>query len=323
MMTSTRPLFWTVLGAVLLSVIFVSARERPSLALVVFGTSLSDSGNAFALRGSSSTPPDYELDPLLMPSAPYAQGGHHFTNGATWIEQLARSLGSAGSVRPAFAADSPQATNYAVGGARAYQDGKNLNLGAQVQTFLTDAANVAPSDAFYVIEMGGNDLRDAVVAFQTGGLPAAQGVLQQAVGSIAQNIQVLHGAGARNFLVWLPPNIALTPALRRLDLASPGVAQLATALTQQFNAALGTALTQLSALPGIRIERLDAFTLLNQIVAEPQAYDLVNVTEACVTPNVAPFSCDRPDEYLFWDGMHPTRAAHTVVATAAARLLRP
>ena len=40
--------------------------------IVVFGTSLSDSGNAFALRGGTNTPPDYLLDPLLVPSAPYA-----------------------------------------------------------------------------------------------------------------------------------------------------------------------------------------------------------------------------------------------------------
>ena len=99
-------------------------QERaPYSAIVVFGTSLSDSGNAFALRGGTNTPPDYLLDPLLIPSAPYARGGHHFSNGATWVEQFARSLRLAGTVRPAFAADSLKATNYAVGAARAYDDG--------------------------------------------------------------------------------------------------------------------------------------------------------------------------------------------------------
>src|SRR5689334_20174526 len=88
------------------------AAQTPYDGIVVFGTSLSDPGNAFALRGGTNTPPDYLVDPLLVPSAPYARGGHHFSNGATWVEQYARSLGLAGSVRPAFRSASPKATNY-------------------------------------------------------------------------------------------------------------------------------------------------------------------------------------------------------------------
>jgi phospholipase/lecithinase/hemolysin len=295
--------------------------KAPFARIVVFGTSLSDSGNAFALRGATNTPPDYQLDPLLVPGAPYARGGLHFSNGATWVEQLARSLGLAPSVRPAFASSSPEATNYAVGSARAYNDGKNVNFGDQEQEFLADVGGAAPPDALYVIEMGSNDIRDAIVAFQTGGFPAAQVVLQQALASIAQNVQVLYGAGAREFLVWVPPNVALTPAIRQLERDSPGAAQLATALTQAFNGGLNGVLTQLSALPDINIRRLNAYALLNGIVADPQTYDLNNVTEACVTPNVAPFACDRPDEYLFWDGIHPTDAGHAILASTAALLL--
>src|SRR5580765_2452239 len=66
--------------------------QKPYSTLVTFGTSLSDSGNAFALTNTVATPPDYSLDALLIPSAPYARGGHHLTNGATWVEDLAKSL---------------------------------------------------------------------------------------------------------------------------------------------------------------------------------------------------------------------------------------
>src|SRR5262245_47754378 len=86
--------------------------------IISFGTSLSDSGNAFALKGGTNTPPDYDMDPLLVPSAPYARGGHHFSNGATWIEQFARSTGLAASAHPAYRLDGA-GTNYAVGAARA------------------------------------------------------------------------------------------------------------------------------------------------------------------------------------------------------------
>jgi outer membrane lipase/esterase len=42
------------------------------------------------------------------------------------------------------------------------------------------------------------------------------------------------------------------------------------------------------------------------------------VTTACVTPDVPPFTCGQPDEFLFWDGIHPTRAGHTLLANEAA-----
>ena len=300
----------------------VSAIERaPYSGIVVFGTSLSDSGNAFTLRGGTNTPPDYLVDPLLIPSAPYARGGHHFSNGATWIEQFARSLGLAGSVRPAFASSSPEATNYAVGAARAYDDGINVNLADQVNAFLADVNGGAPSDALYVIEMGSNDIRDAIVAFQTGGSGAAQAILQQALQSIAVNIQTLYAAGAREFLVWIPPNVALTPALQSLARVNPAVTQLATGLTLAFNSGLKAALAGLSQLPGITITQLDAYTLLNTIAAAPAAYGLTDVTTACLTPNVPPFFCQSPDEYLFWDGIHPSGATHAITAQEAARVL--
>jgi phospholipase/lecithinase/hemolysin len=321
-MTCKTPTLLVAGAALALSMANLSALDsRPYSGIVVFGTSLSDSGNAFALRGGANTPPDYFADPLLIPGEPYARGGHHFSNGATWIEQFARSLGLAGSVQPAFASSSPTATNYAVGSARAYDDGINVNLTDQVNAFLADVGGVAPSDALYVIEMGSSDIRDAIVAYQTGGPGAAQAILHQALESIAANIQTLHRAGAREFLVWIPPNVALTPALRSLAQLNPAVTQLATGLTYAFNSGLKGALAGLAQLPDIRITQLDAYALLNDIVAAPAAYGLVDVTTACLMPNVAPYFCQNPNEYLFWDGIHPSGAAQTIAAYEAARVL--
>jgi phospholipase/lecithinase/hemolysin len=295
------------------------AAQAPFERIVVFGTSLSDPGNAFALRGGTNTPPDYLVDPFLIPAVPYARGGHHFSNGTTWIEQLARSLGLAGSVRPAFRASNSTATNYAVGAARAYEDGINVNLSAQVDAFLQQFGHAAPSDGLYVIEMGSNDIRDALVAFAGGGNAGA--ILQAANISIANSIGVLYAAGARQFLVWRAPNVGLTPAIRTLDTINPGAAQLATQLTKGFNAGLDSVVTQLSGLPGISIVRLDAYRMLNDLVANPAAFGLTDVMKACITPNIPPFVCDRPDEFLFWDGIHPTKAVHAITAQKAAYAL--
>ena len=71
------------------------SQPRETSALLAFwsvGDSLSDPGNAFALTGEQSVPPYDTLDPFLVPSAPYARGGHHLSNGATWVEQLGKTL---------------------------------------------------------------------------------------------------------------------------------------------------------------------------------------------------------------------------------------
>jgi phospholipase/lecithinase/hemolysin len=287
--------------------------------IVVFGTSLSDPGNAFAMVGGTNVPPDYSVNPFLVPDRPYVRGGHHFTNGSTWIEQFAQQRGLTGSVNAAYRASAPGATNYAVGAARAYDDWLNVNLTAQVDAYLIDAGGVASENALFVIEMGGNDVRDALVTFAAGGNGSL--ILQSAVASVAVNVGRLHAAGARQFLIWNAPNVALTPAIRGLDLVSPGAAALATLLTTGFNAGLSAAVAHLSLLPAIQISWLDAYGLLNDIVAAPSAFGLANVTDACITPAIAPFVCQQPNDFLFWDGIHPTSAAHAIIAREASSAL--
>lgn len=104
----------------LANAVFASAADRPYSGIVVFGGSLSDSGNLFALTGGLNLPPAYDVDTLLIPSSAYARGGHYFTNGEPWIVRLGRSLALATSVQPAFRDHSaPAAADYAVAGARA------------------------------------------------------------------------------------------------------------------------------------------------------------------------------------------------------------
>jgi phospholipase/lecithinase/hemolysin len=274
--------------------------------LVVFGTSLSDAGNFFALTKSQSTPPDWGVDQFLIPSAPYARGGHHFSNGPTWIEQFARQA-------------RVKAVNYAVGGARARNDGSAVHLSEQVARFLEESAGGAPADALYVIEMGGNDIRDALAA---GGGAAGAAILGGALEAISINIMQLYVQGARHFLVWNAPDLGRTPAVIMLDQMMPGAALGAGLLTQAFNGNLDQMLTQLAGgLPGARFERFDAYAKLNTVLMHPRLFGLRDVDSACIMPNDPPFACGRPDEFLFWDGIHPTRAAHGILAEEAARVL--
>ncbi len=303
---------WVAVIVTLLSSLHFTAQAAPGR-IVVFGTSLSDSGNAYALKGGVNTPPyddPAKIDATLIPSVPYAEGGHHFSNGETWVEQFAKTKGLAGNTRPAFEGSSTEATNYAVGGARAYEDGIHVNLPGQVDKFLTVFGS-APSDALYVIEFGGNDIRDALAT----GNPA---VISDALTAIGNNISLLYVKGARKFLVWNAPNLGLTPAIRALDSFYPGVAYYAGLLTDAYNANLDLLLNSLAGLPGIEITRLDVHTKLNQIVGNPGVFGFSNAEAACIMPAVPPFECQATDEFLFWDGIHPTKAGHSVIAQEAA-----
>ena len=71
-----------------------------------------------------------------------------------------------------------------------------ISMTEQVDTFVEDFDNQAPSDALYVIDFGGNDVRDAIVAFTEEGSGTAGVVLQDAITSIASNMQLLYGIGA-------------------------------------------------------------------------------------------------------------------------------
>ena len=127
--------------------------------LIIFGDSLSDPGNAFALTGEQSVPPYDTLDDFLVPSAPYARGGHHLSNGATWIEQLGKTLKVNKSVGPAWRVPGVF-FNYAVDRARARDDGINTNLTDQVAAFNDLPNNVSLlNEALSVILIGGNDVR--------------------------------------------------------------------------------------------------------------------------------------------------------------------
>lgn len=309
----------TVLFVIALSSTAAAGFNRPFSALFAFGDSLSDSGNAYVLLGGSTA--DEPYDPI--PSAPYDT--KRFTNGRTWVEFLADELRLTRGGLPAL--KRPFFGNYAVGGAQA-EEGSSPDFHAQVQLFLKNRGGHAPSGALYVVQFGGNDIRVALeIALEIGNEDLAEQEITNAVRAVARNIEELYSAGARQFLVANAANLGRAPVVAVL---APGAVPTAESLSDAYNAALNTALDEVVAnLPGIDIYRLDLFGFAEAAAEMPDGFGFANdATSMEPDPCLPVFDldpaatvCEDPDRRLFWDGVHPTRAAHRIVGNIAFNVL--
>jgi phospholipase/lecithinase/hemolysin len=310
----------TILGTLIASVMSsaASSADFEFEHMTIFGDSQSDSGNYFEATEEFVLPP---FEPI--PEAPYAIGGAHFSNGRTWIEQLAAALHTPVSANPAQRVPGVF-TNYAFGRARARADAPSFplfDLSSQVGLFLTDFGGAAPSEDLYVLWIGSNDVRDALVALATDPSGAASSVIiTDAITAIADNMIALWTSGARSFLVLNSPDLAIIPAVRA---EGPVVRAAAFQLSAAYNDGLNGALDSLEViLPGIQIVRIDVFSLLDAVVASPEAFDLANATDPCLMFGVVGrTTCSNPNRFLFWDGIHATTAGHEILAEAAAAAL--
>jgi phospholipase/lecithinase/hemolysin len=285
------------------------AERAPYARIVVFGDSLEDPGNAFALTGQIATPP---FEPI--PGAAYAIGGHHFSNGATWVEELGRIAGLQHSTDPAYR-NPDVASNYAVGGSRARSVGTSFTAGQQVATYLGYTGGVAPSDALYVFGFGGNDVRDALQD------PAnALSIIGEAAAAIADNLRALCEAGAEDVLVANVPNLGVTPAIQSIGEPAVGFAAF---LSWTLNGLVQSNISGYvqPSCANVRFRTLDLFTLSSAIAAYPGGFGFDSILPCLHFSTTQNAICSNPNRQFFWDAIHPTEAGHAVLAQEALRLI--
>lgn len=280
--------------SILLLTFIGSTSATPITNLFNFGDSYSDTGNVQQVFG--------------FPIQPYSEGRFtgEFTNGddgKIWYDIVANKLGfsSQNSISGG--------NNYAFGGALtggAPGPGTLPSLLLQTQLFLSDVGGVADSGALYSVWGGGNDVRINDIG--------------SSVANISSVITQLNSAGAMNFFLPNLPNAGLSPESLK-GLAPGGSAAEITAASFSFNAQLLNELQLLETNLGVNIIKFDTFSLFNDITLNPTNFGFSNVTDACYDGALGiggPGTlCADPDSYLFFDNVHTTAAAHTLLGNLA------
>ncbi|KOP27494.1 GDSL family lipase [Hapalosiphon sp. MRB220] len=250
--------------------------------LYVFGDSLSDIGNVFNATGG-----------FHPSSPPYFQG--RYSNGLVWVEYLASEL----------ALNHQQNTNFAYGGATTGSGHINgiPDLLTQVDSFLKVHGQV-DSNALYILWAGANDYLNGL------NNPSLS------IGNVSQAIESLSKAGAKNFMVANLPDLGNIPVTRKTSYSN-----ILSSATIAHNLGLAKSLDVLKQKLGhdIQVIELDVHFLYREAIANPAKFGFTNVTEACLK-NCANF--DNPDNFLFWDSIHPTTAVHKLLAKAALKELK-
>ncbi len=279
----------------ILLVLYASPAAAQSFTNVYFfGDSLTDNGNVCA----------------LLVIVGYAPGV--CSNGPVWSEYFGDALGF--DVIPSSAAG---ANNFAVG------SNQTVDLDDQIFFFSPFGLIPADPDALYVIWLGGNN----VLA-----LPTSPTAMEDAVDDIINGLRDLQDLGAQHFLIPNLPDIGRAYGGFSFPTGSgpaftPAERDLATALSLDFNDRLATAL---AAEPIVTLYTLDIEALVEEIFADPAlfglapaAIDTTSDDTAFGVPCLVDSTCAADpqgavaDDFFLFDAIHPTTAAHALVADRA------
>ncbi|WP_449427132.1 autotransporter outer membrane beta-barrel domain-containing protein [Rhodanobacter umsongensis] len=296
-----RHLVSAIVAAMLLATTAQAAASSPFDNVVVFGDSLSDTGQFFSTslnEYSKFTTNPGEVAVQLV-------GGHY-----GFDLQPSRVGGS----------------DYAYGGAGVITDDDGPDpsiptITQQVTGYLANGAKADPH-SLYMVWGGANDIFYHSTQYGIGTIIAGAGeTAAQATANINAAatqelvlINQLKQAGANYVVVFNLPNIGDTPDAHQNETLVPGIEAFLTNVSQSYNQTLNAGL-------GSHTLGVNTYALFEQVVADPAKYGFTNITTpACTTSSS--HDCDgstlvapgADQTYLFADGVHPTTAAHAMLA---------
>lgn len=244
----------------------------------VLGDSLSDNGNAYAATGETRPP-----------SPPYFEG--RLSNGPVWNE----------SILADFAAAGLPAANVAFAGARAVPNGDD-SPDLPVQAAAAGLSGLwHGAEDLVAVWAGANDALAAI------GSPTQKALVEAAADTVVATIAGMAIAGVENVIAFTLPDLAQTPLYRLLR---PGLAADATLAATQFNDRLRAGLNLLDLVDAADIFVVDTFGTLDTADYDETLYPCFFDDPAVAALFDRPQLCDNPQDYVYFDLIHPTAGVH-------------
>lgn len=306
---------------------------------VFLGDSLVDNQNSFIFTNNlNNAGVPIPVTPL---TPPYFDG--RFSNGINWTDRLAPTqlyyadyylggdncstenpvVGGSGICDPALDPGSqPGASlSFAFGGSLSGDEGIFAPGAPGFLTVLGDLENYVQSGripdltgSVFGVWTGGNDY--SAFAVSNGGLTVEQAV-DQVLDNIEGGLLRISALGANRALVLnIFPLDRIPSFVTGLGPAAAGNAQEAANL---HNAGLPGRLENVRSTSGMDIVLVDVDALYTDIFADPLLYGFTNLTIGCITDDgtgTLTGACTTAEEEqgtLYWDGTHPTTAAHAYI----------
>jgi len=261
---------------------------EPFQNLIAFGDSSVDVGNVFL-----------STDQTRPPSPPYFEG--RFSNGPVFVEQIAEELGLSAST-PSVAGGN----NYAFGGAQlgdGISEQETPNIGSQIDIYLS--SNTPREDDLLLISGGSNNF------FTLDNIPDPAAT----VDLLAEHITTLANAGGENFAVTNLPPLGNTPFV-----TNQGGTEIVNTLISNYNTLLDQELDLLETELDIEIYELDLENTVRKIFNNPATFGLTNVTDPALNQQTGEV-VENPNEFLFWDNVHPSATVSEIVAQNALEVI--
>jgi len=267
--------------------VFRDSIQNPINDMLLFGDSISDQGNSFNAFGTPQSPPYYS---------------GRFSNGPVWAEAVATEYGK--SVVAGNWGES--GTNRAFGGS---QTGPGMsffvipNVGEQINRYLNNVNSNIDQDDLVFLFAGGNDF--------TVGAGNPNITLQNMIA----HVNTLADSGAKEFVVVNIPPIEKTPIYSS---NTPSDLLQTENNVIYYNTQLVVEMSSLASQRGLTIKVVDIHVMFNEIYYNGSFGGITNVVDeacgytsgTCNSNDIAP----NPDEFLFWDYVHPTRVIHEALS---------
>ncbi|ARG99576.1 GDSL family lysophospholipase PlaA [Legionella micdadei] len=285
---------------------FAQAQSLPLNNIVVFGDSLSDNGNLYEYMGHK-----------IPQSPPYFSG--RFSNGPIWVERLVEYYFSTNP--------NSHLLDYAFGGAGISDEESDvlMTLKRELDIYLNAHQGKASENNLYIVWIGANNYI---------GLPSnAEETVTQVNKGIVAGLKRLVNAGAKYIMVVNIPDLGKTPIASDLE-----ARKTLSNFSKRHNAILLDSVGELQqAYPDVKWMYYDVRSRMNELLESPESYGFTNIVDTCYAAQIdkslgnsilhiaADVKLKANDDickgYLFFDPVHPTAPAHSMLAENAKAIL--